>query len=152
MDKREISLRPTNADDQKYACEIHHRAYRDVVERQFGSWDEALQDSFFEKAWSQNPHQFIMIDEVCCGYISVQKTEDSLRLLEIVIEPDFQGQKIGRELITNLQEEAKTLGLPMSLQVLKQSRARKLYEALGFEVVGETETHFEMRTNKTPVS
>jgi len=40
--------------------------------------------------------------------------------------------------------EGRRHNLPVRLQVLKVNRARKLYERLGFEACGESETHVHM--------
>jgi hypothetical protein len=37
----EITTRQAAAADTDFAREAYHAAYRDVVERQFGPWDEA---------------------------------------------------------------------------------------------------------------
>jgi hypothetical protein len=52
----QITLRPAMATDTHAARAIHHRAVRDVVMRQFGAWDEAVQDGFFDNAW--HPERF----------------------------------------------------------------------------------------------
>jgi hypothetical protein len=33
--------------DAEFGRNVHHRAYRDVVEQQFGAWNTAAQDAFF---------------------------------------------------------------------------------------------------------
>ena len=39
-----LERRPATSSDTEFARISHHAAYRDVVRRQFGAWDEALQD------------------------------------------------------------------------------------------------------------
>ena len=34
--------------DFEFGRFVHHAAYQDVVTRQFGSWEEKIQDGFFE--------------------------------------------------------------------------------------------------------
>ena len=43
-----VTRRPAREPDTEFARQIHHLAYRDVVERQFGPWVEADQDNFFQ--------------------------------------------------------------------------------------------------------
>ena len=55
---------------------------------------------------------------------------------------------IGTSLIRSLIEQAHQNGRPVALQVLKvNTRARTLYEKLGFAITDETDTHYIMRTN-----
>ena len=39
-----LERRPATSNDTEFARISYHAAYRDVVCRQFGAWDEALQD------------------------------------------------------------------------------------------------------------
>jgi ribosomal protein S18 acetylase RimI-like enzyme len=43
-------------------------------------------------------------------------------------------------------DTARALNLPAALQVLKTNPAKQLYERLGFQVTGETASHYLMRT------
>ncbi len=40
----EITLRLAGEDDKDFCRRTHHLAYRDVVMRQFGGWDDGQQD------------------------------------------------------------------------------------------------------------
>ncbi len=44
-----LERRPATSRDTEFARLSHHEAYRDVVSRQFGAWDETLQDRLFEE-------------------------------------------------------------------------------------------------------
>lgn len=46
-----LEMRAAQEGDMEFARLAHHAAYRDVVERQFGPWDEASQDDFFAADW-----------------------------------------------------------------------------------------------------
>jgi hypothetical protein len=35
--------------DSEFGRMVHHSGYGDVVTRQFGSWDESMQDAFFQE-------------------------------------------------------------------------------------------------------
>lgn len=39
-----LSRRPAVDDDERWMREVHHAAFREVLERQFGTWDEVQQD------------------------------------------------------------------------------------------------------------
>ena len=65
-----ISRRQATDADRELVRSIHHRAYRNVIERQYGVWDIAHQDQFFEVAWRAANHEIILCEGVCCGYCS----------------------------------------------------------------------------------
>jgi acetyl esterase/lipase len=46
-----VSRRQATDSDRDLVRPIHHRAYRKVIERQYGVWDLAAQDQFFDAAW-----------------------------------------------------------------------------------------------------
>ena len=45
----DLKLRPATADEKDFCRQVHHLAYRDVVERQFGRWDESQQEVYFNE-------------------------------------------------------------------------------------------------------
>jgi ribosomal protein S18 acetylase RimI-like enzyme len=59
--------------------------------------------------------------------------------------PEWQGRSIGRRLVGALLDQARRAGVPVVLSVLKVNPARRLYERLGFRVVGERDRSFEMQ-------
>lgn len=142
-----ITTRPSSESDREYARTVHHSAYRDVVQRQFGNWDENQQDDYFEKAWTTNAHEILLGDGEPCGYVSVKRDPDSLTILEVVIDSQFQNQGIGSAYIASIQKEASNKGVPLMLEVLTHNRARALYERLGFLEYSQTDTHVQMRWN-----
>jgi ribosomal protein S18 acetylase RimI-like enzyme len=77
--------------------------------------------------------------------------DDGVVLQNIEIEPEFQGRGIGSELICRIIEDADARGLAVKLQALKvNSGAIRLYERLGFVLVEESDTHFQMRRKAAP--
>lgn len=140
----ELTRRPAQEEDVDFLRKVHHEAYRDVVEKQFGGWDEKAQDAFFASALKHSPHEVLYYDEQPCGYFSMEEHADFIELHELVLLPEFQGKGIGSKILNDAVELAKTKNLPARLQVLKENKAADLYRRLGFQTVGETETHLEM--------
>lgn len=130
--------------DMDFARSVHHRAYRDVIERQYGPWDAAHQDEFFEIAWSVAAHQIIFFDGVRCGYSCIETRDGHLYLRELVIDPDFQGRGIGTHIIRNVCEYATERGVPVRLQTHLVNRAADLYRRMGFKETERTGSHLLM--------
>lgn len=127
--------------DFEIARSVHHRVYHDVVVRQFGAWDEPLQDRFFDAKWSEYLHQILLLDGALIGFLSVVDKPDCVYLNEIQILPEYQGRGIGSQIIKELQDKSRTLKLPLRLQVLLQSNALALYRRHGFTEISTTDTH-----------
>lgn len=148
FEQTEIKRQPAQSEDMEFAREVHHKAYHDTVVKQFGDWDEKMQDKFFESGWNNGlNHEIILCDNKPCGYCSFEETDDGLMLNELVILPEFQNRGIGSKFLKGKIDEAKTKRVSAKLQVLKANRAADLYERLGFVKTGETETHYKMEFN-----
>jgi len=135
--------RPALKSDKDFCRQIHHRAYRTVCERQFGPWNERVQDDFFEKDWNANAEGFeiLLCDGVPCGYLRVEVSLDRVQVHEIVIDPGFQNRGIGTFFMRQIMAQAQTLSLPLHLQTLHQNRAFEFYRRIGFKETGRTGTH-----------
>ena len=137
-----IRTRAARDSDHGFLKQLHHRAYREVVTRQFGTWVESDQDAWFEQGLREAQFRIVEQGKVAIGAIGAHTAQDHVYLAELQILPEFQNQGIGGALLVAELERARALGLPVRLRVLRQNRARKLYERHGFEVTGETETHY----------
>jgi ribosomal protein S18 acetylase RimI-like enzyme len=140
----EISRRAATAEDYDLARRWHHAAFRDVVLRQFGTWDEARQDDFFDDAWTPEAKEIIVVDGVESAYCVVEHRDNAIYLVDLVISPEYQCRGIGSAILRSLQHQAAANGEPIHLRVLHANRAKELYARLGFRPTGKTETHMLM--------
>jgi ribosomal protein S18 acetylase RimI-like enzyme len=136
-----ISRRPALDSDTAFAREAHHQAYRDIVERQFGSWSETDQDRFFASDWHDSRFEIILADGTPCGYLCVEDGDEDLHVREIVLLPTFQGQGIGTRLLSDVIERARARGVPVHLGTFPKNRALGLYRRLGFRETERSATH-----------
>lgn len=140
-----IHRRPATEDDKIFLKRLAREVYQDVVTKQFGCWDETLQDKHFQEKWSRHNYQIIEQAGQKIGAFWISREPDHLWLSEIQIAPSHQNQGIGTVLLKEALREARALGLPLRLHVLIENRAKALYERLGFNVIGMLEnTHYQM--------
>ena len=139
-----LERRPADPSDTEFARISHHEAYREVVSRQFGAWDEALQDRLFEEQWTPDQFEIVLYDGNPCGFLSIEDRPDHIYVSEIVIVPQFQGRGIGSRLLNEEMQRGRETKSPLRLQVLRENRAIELYRRLGFKECGTTETHIRM--------
>ena len=142
-----IRLRPAEPSDKEFVRQVHHLGYKDVVTRQFGTWDETVQDSFFAKDWAKNKMEIILCDEKECGYASRKRKPEFYWVGELVLLPKFQGCGIGSGILRDVMTMAAAENIPVRLQVLFENYAHRLYLRLGFVDTGKTETHYLMEWN-----
>ena len=136
--------RPALETDTDFARFVHHQAYREVSERQFGPWDEEEQDEYFNADWSSATYEIVLCDAVPCGYVCIEDREDNIHVHELVLLPEFQGQGIGSSLLRQLMERASRRRVPVRLGTFRANRALNLYRRLGFQEMGRTETQILM--------
>ncbi len=141
----EIEITPARPSDREFARQLNHAAYRDVVTRQFGRWNEADQDLRFADKWEQGGFRIVRLAGEPVGAVWTTVEPDDLFINDLQVLPARQGAGIGAAVVERVIAEADALGQPVRLQVLRANRARALYERLGFRVYGETELHFLMR-------
>lgn len=145
------TLRPATEHDRAWLRWLHHATLRESVERVWG-WEEAVQDALFDKNLRLANRDVIQVDGHDVGVIRITRRKTEYFLDDIEIDPAYQGRGVGTSVIRALQDQARAEGLPVGLQVIIGNRAKDLYERHGFEVRGQTDTHFQMRWAFEPPS
>ncbi|HLY26728.1 MAG TPA: GNAT family N-acetyltransferase [Aggregatilineales bacterium] len=134
----------TNA-DFAFLYDLHVKAMRAAIEKTWG-WDEDFQMAYFRQHFTTDNTDIFMVGNVPVGKLICERDPQRILLAEIEILPEYQRKGLGTAIIQALIDEAKASHKEVVLQVLKtNSDARRLYERLGFELYGETETHKLMR-------
>ena len=134
--------RKCTPEDRKWAYALKCEAYREVVERQFGPWDETFQRQLFATRWQPDNASIIRVEDQDVGLVAIEDRGDELWLDELQIVAAWRGRGLGSAILQELVQRGKRDRKPLRLQVLKQNRrARELYERSGFAVISTTETH-----------
>jgi ribosomal protein S18 acetylase RimI-like enzyme len=139
-----VSKRQATETDHQFARSMHHRAYRDVIERQYGPWDEAEADRLFDAVWIAAAHEIVLCDSTACGYCRIECGDDDIYIRELVIDPDFQNRGIGTHIMESVFKYAASRAVPVRLQTQLLNRAANLYRRLGFLESGRTDRHIVM--------
>jgi len=137
-------LRQATESDSEFAYQVKKRAFKQYIEQTWG-WDEAHQRQYHARHFDPSEVQVITYQGQDAGWLEVRREEEALWIAEIYISPEYQNRGIGSFLIAEALLEARQKGVPAKLGVLKvNTRAKRLYERLGFRVVSETRTHYLM--------
>jgi len=137
------SLRQATAQDEELLYEAHRAAMRDHVEAVWG-WEEVDQRSRFHASFDPDRISVVISSGRVLGLLRVDDRGQELFLASIELAPEARRSGLGSEIIHSVLDEAAQRRVPVRLQVFRQNPARRLYERLGFRVVGETPTHIEM--------
>lgn len=89
-------------------------------------------------------YQIVLVDGVNAGRFVVHRTADSLRVVDMALLPQYRNTGYGRALLQRAFGEAMGSKKPLRLEVLKTNRAARLYQRLGFVVIGENELLYQL--------
>ena len=144
--KRGIGLRPATERDAEFVYRVRVSGMKGHVTRLWG-WDEEEQRARFAERRATSTFEIVTVDGVDIGVLSVDLQPAELFLGYLGILPEHQRRGLGTAVLGMLLAEAAVIATPVALRVLKvNDGARRLYKRLGFESVGETETHDVMRS------
>jgi ribosomal protein S18 acetylase RimI-like enzyme len=108
-------------------------------------WDEKKWDGFIAAWFKPQRVQIIVSEKKDIGILVVELFETHILFESISLASHLQSRGLGTKVITDVIERADSLGLPIKLDVLKSNQsARRLYERLGFKLVGENDAHIHM--------
>lgn len=140
-----ISLRQAHDGDYTFLSDLHTASMREHIEAVWG-WNDDFQAQFFREHFQPEQLRIIELDGRAVGVIGFDVDAERLYIGPIEVDPAVHGRGVGSAALAEMFAIAEAAGVPTTLQVLKvNGSAFRLYRRLGFEVVGETETHYRMR-------
>jgi len=104
----------------------------------------AAQAASYRAAFPGATYAIVLRDGQPAGTLIVNHAAEDIRLVDISLRPEHRGAGLGTAVIRQLQAEAHGSSRPLRLQVLKTSRAARLYLRLGFIATGGDEMRVEM--------
>jgi ribosomal protein S18 acetylase RimI-like enzyme len=127
-----LQLRPATSADSDLSFRLHRATMRDYVGQIWG-WDDDVQQAMHDQRFDPPTTRIITVDGVDAGIIVTEQRPTELYLSRIAVDPGYQGQGIGRQVIEGLLVEAGEQGKTVVLEVLTSNpRAEALYRRLGF--------------------
>ncbi len=137
-------LRTAASTDYDFLYQLKVACVKEYVKATWG-WDEEDQRRRFADRFDPAATKIVVANGQDIGHLVLEDTGEELYLAALFIDPAWQNKGLGREIIQEVIANANKAGQIVSLQVLRVNPAKRLYERLGFEVVGETGTQYKMR-------
>jgi len=131
-------------EDFDFVYELKKIAYREYIEQTWG-WDDEFQIKFHRENFSARNTNIIKAGDKPIGTVDVKEGETNIFISGLYILPEFQSKGIGSTIIKDLIKKAEAKKKRLELEVLRvNTKAKKLYERLGFLTAERDDTKFFM--------
>lgn len=124
--------------------ELAHSGWSAEAIGEFLAQQFRLQHHYYQEHFPDGEFWVIEADTQAIGRLYLFWGETTLQLIDISLLPDYRGRGVGVALLQNLLALADARGLAVGLHVEEANPAFRLYQRLGFEVVGESGIYLEM--------
>ena len=140
-----LKVRKAQATDSEFVFAVKKAAFREYVEQIWG-WDDIYQRDLHNRRFASQDLRIIQFHGTDVGFLSTSNTSDTLKVDQLYILPEYQGRGVGAACMKRIINDANLEQKPVTLQVLKiNTRATAFYQRLGFTIVDENSTHFQMK-------
>jgi len=158
-----ISVRPEQPQqDEAFLFELYASTRQEELDA--WGWPPEMRTAFLKMQFTASqglrqvfPHaefQIVLVDGANVGRFVVHRTHDALRVVDMTLLPQHRNAGLGTALLQRVFGEALGTKKPLRLEVLKTNRAARLYQRLGFVVIGENALEYQMewRAPAVPVA
>lgn len=140
-----MNTRAATENDSDFVYHAKVDALKEYIHKTWG-WNEDVQKEFHKGCFNSKETEIIQVDGEDAGFLIVKEEEEEIELKEINLLRKFQNKKIGSGIIQEIIDLGRKDEKAIRLQVLKVNPAINLYKRFGFDVYGETDTHYLMKT------
>jgi ribosomal protein S18 acetylase RimI-like enzyme len=140
------SLKMATQEDYDFIYNLNKTNMKDYVIETWGNWNENFQKDFFSRYLQTIEFQIIVIKNKSVGIVAFSRNKTSINIDEIQLLPEYQSRGIGTLILSDIIASAQKAKIEITIRVLKVNYiAQKFYDKLGFEKIGDTETHFLLK-------
>ena len=133
-----IDFAPASEADFEHLLALRIQVMREHLER-IGRYHPERARARFREAFDPAHLRLILLDGALAGCVSLKAETGFYELGQFYLAPEHQGRGTGGAVLARLLAETDAAGLPVRLNVLKQSPAARLYERHGFVRTHEEE-------------
>ncbi|MDX3639663.1 GNAT family N-acetyltransferase [Streptomyces sp. MB09-02B] len=141
------NIRPASAADVTAVAELRAVVMRPDLER-LGRYDPHRVRQRFRDAFDPAHTWIIEVADTLAGCVALRPAADAHWLEHFYLAPHLQGTGIGTAVLRTLLSRCDHDGVPVRLNVLRGSPARRLYERHGFRL--ETEDPVDVYMLRPP--
>ena len=139
----EFSFRRVEPTDFAFCWPIYRDAMQPLT-AELMQWNEASQRRGIEEALSDEGASILVWQEADAGWLHVIETRRDIHLGHLYLAPQARNRGLGSKFLSWMGERATRKNKNFTLDVLKNNRARGLYERLGFRIIETSPLKYTM--------
>ena len=139
-----FDLRPATRSDFAFCWSIYRDAMKPLTEA-VADWNEPVQYRIVEQAVTDPGTSILRADKIDVGWVQVEEGRQVVLLKQLFLLPAARNRGLGTSFLTWMKERAERKRKDLTLDVLTNNPARRLYERLGFKPVKTTDNKISMR-------
>lgn len=145
-----VALRPFTEADMPFllaAYAASREAEKILLDWPQDQWDEfvrmqfGMQHTQYMRNYRNPTFDIIICDGQPAGRLYVDHAKAGIRIIDIIVMPEFRRQGIATHLLAALIDEAEAVGVPLSLHVEHNNPILSYYERLGFRICADREVY-----------
>jgi ribosomal protein S18 acetylase RimI-like enzyme len=148
-----VSLRPEQPGDEGFLFDVYAGTREE--ELALTNWDEPARRAFLNQQFNamrqgyrsmfpSGEFSIIELDGKAAGRMVIDRGATEIRVVDLALLPAHRNRGIGTFLMRQVCADAADAGKPVRLCVLKNNRAFRWYERLGFAKTGELGVYDEL--------
>jgi GNAT superfamily N-acetyltransferase len=142
----EFSFRPVAPLDFAFCWPIYRDAMQPLI-AELTQWNETSQRRGIEEALADDDASILVCEGADAGWLHVIETRRDIHLGHLYLAPQARNHGLGTKFLRWMGERARRKEKNFTLEVLKNNRARALYERLGFRAIETSPLAFTMQFN-----
>lgn len=140
----DFELRPATRSDLDFCWTIYRDAMRPLTEA-LGPWNEASQQRLIADAVADDGTSILRQHEDDAGWLQVEETRHIVHLQQLFVVPAARNRGLGTSFLTWMKDRADRKHKDLTLEVMTNNPARRLYERLGFKPLSTSNNKITMR-------
>jgi ribosomal protein S18 acetylase RimI-like enzyme len=139
-----FDLRPAAKSDLDFCWPIYRDAMKPLTEA-VSQWNEPVQQKIVRQAVADTGTSILRQEEADVGWLQVEETRHVVQLKQIFLLPAVRNRGLGTSFLSWMKERADRKRKDLTLDVMSNNPARRLYERLGFKTVATADNKITMR-------
>lgn len=139
-----FELRPATKSDLDFCWPIYRDSMKPLTEA-LGPWNESAQHKLIVDAVRDAGTSILRQHEDDAGWLQVEETRHIVHLQQIFLLPAMRNRGLGTAFLSWMKERAERKRKDLTLEVMSNNPARRLYERLGFKAVSTANNKITMR-------